>query len=68
GDVLDHERTALLVEPGNVNELVTSIVHLVDNPDEAVRLGTNAREEVLKKHTWTQHAENIVRAFEYLKR
>ena len=63
GDVLDNGRTAVLVEPGDVDELVLGIMHLTDNPDEAARLGKNARDDVVEKHTWKKHAERIVRAF-----
>ena len=64
GDVLEDGRTAILVEPGDVEELVRGITHLADNPDEAARLGKNACDVVMEKHTWKKHAGRIVRAFE----
>lgn len=68
GELLEDGRTAVLVEPGDVDDLVRGISRLVNNPAEAEQLGSNAREVVLRNHTWDRHAENIIRTFEGLQK
>jgi glycosyltransferase involved in cell wall biosynthesis len=68
GEVLEHGKTAWLVEPGNAAQLADGITNLVQ--DEKLRglLGKNARAEVLEKYTWRSHvAKTIARLGEILK-
>ena len=39
-----HEKTALLVEPGNVQELSDAIIHLAESRELRETLGTTARQ------------------------
>jgi glycosyltransferase involved in cell wall biosynthesis len=55
GEVLEHEKTAFMVEPGNAGQLAQGILTLVNDKDLRLRLGANARREVLEKYTWKQH-------------
>jgi glycosyltransferase involved in cell wall biosynthesis len=66
GEVLDADETALLVEPGNVEELARAIIRLVDSPDLRTRLGTGAREVALQKHTWQHNARRVLEAYDSL--
>lgn len=63
GEVLSHDETALLVEPGNVNELAGAIAKLVESRDLRERLGVRAREVAVQNHTWTRNAERVLEAF-----
>jgi glycosyltransferase involved in cell wall biosynthesis len=58
--VLTHERSAWLVEPGNVSELASAIVLLARNPALRNRLGYGARASALAEHTWRQNAERVL--------
>jgi glycosyltransferase involved in cell wall biosynthesis len=58
--VLKHERSAWLVEPGSVSELVSAIVLLARNPVLRHQLGQNARASALAEHTWRQNAERVL--------
>ncbi len=66
GDVLVDGETALLVEPGNVEELKAAIVRLVQDKDLRETLGMRARKVAEKEHTWTQNARRVVEAYESL--
>lgn len=59
-EVLENEKTALLIEPGNVMELISALSKLV--ADEKVRstLGNNARDEACENYTWAIHTKKIV--------
>ena len=54
--VLEHDRTALLVRPGDAEELAAAILTAAARPDLRVRLGRNAREAALANHTWKRNA------------
>ncbi|MCA1578566.1 MAG: glycosyltransferase family 4 protein [Acidobacteria bacterium] len=64
GEVLSHEETALLVEPGNGNELANAIVRLVESEALRERLGPAAREVAVKNHTWGHNARRVLEAYE----
>lgn len=58
--VLEHERTALLVEPGNVPALVDALQLLASDVALRSRLGAQARQTAIARHTWR---ENVARVF-----
>ncbi|HEX8847650.1 MAG TPA: glycosyltransferase family 4 protein [Pyrinomonadaceae bacterium] len=63
GDVLSHEETALLVEPGNVRELCEAIMRLANERGLRERLGAAARLEAVEKHTWSHNARRVLEAY-----
>ncbi len=63
GDVLTHEKTALLVEPGNVELLAGSIERLAESPVLRRQLGAAAREAAIARHTWSRNAQNVLDAY-----
>ncbi len=66
GEVLSHEETALLVEPGNVNELAAALIRMTESDQLRTRLGENARAIAVQKHTWTHNARRVLQAYESL--
>jgi glycosyltransferase involved in cell wall biosynthesis len=58
--VLRHQHTALLVEPGNVAELVSAIRLLAQDPALRCRLGCQARETAIMRHTWRQNVAKLL--------
>lgn len=63
GDVLCHKENSYLVEPGNVEQLLSGMKYFIDNQDEVDRLGANARQTVLKSFTWEKNVERLITAF-----
>lgn len=63
GDVLSHEETALLVEPGNAHELSEAILRLAKSVDLRERLGAAARREAVARHTWEHNARRVLDAY-----
>jgi glycosyltransferase involved in cell wall biosynthesis len=63
-DVLEDGRTALLVTPGNVDELSKALRRAVSDRSLAVELGMNARQEALAKYTWSRHVEEMKEGIE----
>lgn len=60
GEVLEHGRTAWLVRPGDAKDLAQGLKKLIDDPRLRNRLGREARQEAVAKHTWKEHTRRIV--------
>ena len=60
GDVLEHDRTAWLVPPGDVGALAAAIAGLAADDDARRRLGAAARAQAVARHTWREHTRRIV--------
>lgn len=66
GEVIEHKRTGWLVEPGNVQQLISGIKTLSDNVDLRVSLGIAARDEVKASYTWESHVNRTIYALQSL--
>ncbi len=66
GEVLSDGETALLVQPGNVEELVAAIVRLIEEGGLRAQLGAKAREVAEREHTWTHNAQRVLDAYQSL--
>ncbi len=60
GQILDHDHTAWLVEPGNATALAHGIKALIDDPERRQRLGQAARATVVEHYTWEEHTRKII--------
>lgn len=55
---------AILVRPGNLDDLERAIRLLVENPTLRRAIGTSARAELLRKYTWRHHVDHILESLE----
>ena len=62
GEVLKHNHNAILVEPGNVNQLAEGILKLAGDKELREKLGRRAREDVIENYTWKKNAERVIKA------
>lgn len=71
-EIVAHNETGLLIEPGNAKQLAEAIKFLIKSPDEAVRLGRNARKFIERyyreKFSWEALAINVLSVYESLLR
>ena len=65
-EVIEHEKTGLLIESGNYKELVNSVLKLVENRQLRDKLGSNARVEFEKSYTWEMNAKKVIAVYEEL--
>lgn len=65
-DVIEHERTGLLVPIRSRSALVTAVSRLIEDRELRIRLGSDARCTALKRFTWDRAAEPVLRAYEAL--
>ena len=66
GEVLIDGETALLVAPGDVEELRAAIMRLVELEELRKSLGARAREVAEREHTWTRNAQRVLDAYKSL--
>ena len=66
GEVLVDRETALLVEPGDVEQLTAARVELVRAEPLRVSLGVRAREVAEREHTWAHNARRVLEAYRTL--
>jgi len=65
--ILTHEKTALLVPPGNAVSLGNALIKLKNGLNLRKRLGERAQIEARRKHTWSQRADKILEVINKLK-
>ena len=63
GEVLADEETALLVEPGNAQELADAILRLIRSCELRENLGAAARRAAVERHTWKHNARRVIDAY-----
>jgi glycosyltransferase involved in cell wall biosynthesis len=54
-EVLEHDQTACLVTPGNVEELAEAILRLAQDPGKRAALGSAARRAAVERHCWSHN-------------
>jgi len=55
-EVLEHDRTAVLVTPGDTDELAQAILRLALDPAKRAALGGAARRAAVERHGWSANA------------
>jgi glycosyltransferase involved in cell wall biosynthesis len=60
GEIVEHERTGLLVPVGDADQLAQSIERLVADVDLRLRLGASARRHVLDKFDGSRNTDQLV--------
>jgi len=63
GDFLEHMNTAYLCPPGDGDALAKGITHFLEDPREVARMGSNARQVVLRSHTWDHNIARMLEVF-----
>lgn len=66
GEVLEHRRTALLVEPGDEAALGEAISTLARDPMLRAQLGSAAATRARARHSWSDRARRVAEAYELL--
>jgi glycosyltransferase involved in cell wall biosynthesis len=61
-EILKDDESALMVKAGDVKDLKLAMKKLADDKALRIRLGKNARKEVVEKYTWDKHVERILGA------
>ena len=65
-DVIENNRTGLLVKPKDVKSVTTAIAFLLENPQKACEIRERAKKLVLKNYTWEKTVQNYIKIYEEL--
>lgn len=60
GEVLEDNKTAILVKPENIEELIDGILKMVNDKTLRERLGREARNTVMNNYTWDKNIERLL--------
>jgi glycosyltransferase involved in cell wall biosynthesis len=63
-ELVENDRTGLLVRPGDHNALANAILELVDQPEKAKRLGSNARRRAVEEFDESRYAAAIMNVYD----
>lgn len=62
-DLVEDQKTGLLVEPGNSNQIRAAIIKIKDNPDFAKTLAENAKKKLVK-YNWQNIADKVYNIYQ----
>jgi glycosyltransferase involved in cell wall biosynthesis len=68
GRILEHNKTAILCEPGNPVALKDAITKLLDDKELCLMLGKNARDKVVNEFTWQKNVERVIEKYNEIKK
>jgi starch synthase len=63
-DIIDHDRTGLLVEPGSDEELSEAIAGLYHDPEKRYKMGKNARKRVISSFDWKDISAKTIEVYQ----
>ncbi len=63
-EIVEHEKSGLLVPPGDGNALAEAILRLVQNPKLRRSLGETAKAKLQDNHTWAGYADRLVQIYQ----
>jgi glycosyltransferase involved in cell wall biosynthesis len=58
-EIVVHEKTGVLIEPGDNEALGKAIIHILNGPDHSIKFTENAKENVMKKHSVSHMIEQL---------
>ena len=59
GEVIEHNVTGLLVDERDVDGMAAAMAQVIESPDEAERMGMEARQHALDKHTSSRYLQQL---------
>jgi len=63
-EVIQEGVNGLLVPPGDAPALAAALKKLIDDPDLRCRLGQQARQDSIKKHSWDHYITHLEQVYE----
>lgn len=65
-EIVEGNQCGICVDPMNPGEIAAAIQLILDDPDEAKRMGENGRQAVEEKYNWQQEGEVLLKIYEDL--
>lgn len=67
-EIIEHDKTGVLVYPRNPDSIAWGITHVLSNPDHARWLAQNARKTLQKAYSWKVIAKKTVKLYKEVSR
>jgi glycosyltransferase involved in cell wall biosynthesis len=65
-DIIEKNHCGICVNPNDTNAIANAINYLIDNPNEAQRMGENGRKAVLEKYNWESQEKILLELYNKL--
>lgn len=65
-EILDKHQCGILVNPESPFEIASAIKRLVNDEDQAIRMGANGRQAILNEYNWANEEKKLIRLYEEL--
>ncbi len=65
-EIIEENECGICVEAGNIEEIAKAINYLVENPEQAQRMGQNGRKAAESKYNWQTEKEELLRLYKKL--
>jgi glycosyltransferase involved in cell wall biosynthesis len=65
-EVVEENNCGLTVNPFDPEDIAKAIEYLLDNPDQARKMGQNGRKAVLEKYNWENEEQKLIELYENL--
>lgn len=59
-EIIEHNRNAYLVDPGNIDEWVNAVEHLLNDEEVMQTLKQNAYNDFINNYSWKSRAEKLI--------
>lgn len=66
--IINENKCGICVDPNNVEEIVSAIKYLLENPEVARIMGENGRKAVIEKYNWTTQEKTLLELYNKLSR
>lgn len=63
-EIIENENCGICVNPHNIEQIVSAITYLLDNPEIAKQMGENGRNAVLKKYNWGTEEKKLLALYD----
>ena len=65
-EIIEGNNCGICVDPLNINEIANAINWIMDNPEQAKRMGENGRKAVETKYNWEKEGKKLLKVYEEL--
>lgn len=65
-EILDKHQCGILVNPESPVEIAGAIKRLINDEDQAIRMGANGRQAILNEYNWANEEKKLIRLYEEL--
>jgi glycosyltransferase involved in cell wall biosynthesis len=62
--IISHNKTGVLVDPGDITGFANAITRLLDNPMLANEIGDQARKQAIANYSWIDYSNKLIQLYQ----